>query len=53
MPCDRNFFLMFLFLRERERRSRERGGERIQSKLCANSREPNTGLELMNHEVTT
>ena len=32
---------------------REREGQRIQSRLHANSREPNARLELMNHEIMT
>ena len=40
--------------RERERklgRGRERGGQRIQSGLCAYSREADAGLELMNQTI--
>ena len=36
--------------RKREQ-GRERGGQRIPSRLCADSSEPNVGLELMNHEI--
>ena len=46
------FFLMFIF----ERKSRggaERGGQRTQSRICADSREGNAGLELTNHEIMT
>ena len=49
-------FLRFIFERERERASRgrtEREGERIPSRLCTASTEPDVGLELMNHEVMT
>ena len=53
-----NFILFLfkkcLFLRERERereseqgRGRERGGQRIRSRLCADSRQADVGLELM------
>ena len=49
---------MFIYFweteRERERkreRGRERERERERSSLCANSREPNVGLELTNHEI--
>ena len=37
--------------REPEHRERER--ERIPSRLCIVSMEPNVGLELMNCEITT
>ena len=64
--CVRNLFIYLflmkkcLFLREREREregvragegQRERGRQRIQSRLCADSREPSVGLELMNCEI--
>ena len=53
-----NFFNVYLFLRERERESTsgggtERGGQRIQSELCADSNEPDVGLKLMNCETMT
>ena len=32
---------------------RERERERIPSRLCTVSTEPDTGLKLMNHEITT
>ena len=35
------FFLMFIF-------ERERGRQRIRSRLCADTRDPDVGLELMN-----
>ena len=49
---------MFIYLkereRERERESTSRGGaERIPSRLCADSREPEAGLELTNTEIMT
>ena len=53
---------MYLFLRERERereresdwgRGRETGRQRIPSRLCAASAEPNAGLELTNQEIMT
>ena len=52
------FVNVYLFLRERERkheraRGRERGRQSIGSRLCADSREPNAGLEPMNCEITT
>ena len=53
------FFLMFIFEREREiervGKDRERGRERkrIPSRLSVDSREPNAGLELTNHEIMT
>ena len=52
------FFLMFIYFleRKRERTSREGaeiGGQRIQSRLCTDSREPDAGLELTNHEMMT
>ena len=34
-------------------RGRERGKERIPSRLHAVSAEPNTGLDLTNHEIMT
>ena len=48
---------MFI-LREKEQeqgrgRERERERERIPSRLCAVSTEPNSGLELINHEIMT
>ena len=59
------FKYLFLFLREREhmceqkrrereeqKRSRERR-ERIPSRLCGVSAEPNVGLYLMNREIMT
>ena len=42
--------------RERESeqgRGRKRGGQRIQSRLCADNRQPDAGLELMNHKIMT
>ena len=54
---------MYLFiLRERERenvcaqnqgRGRERGKERLPSRLCTVSAEPDAGLELTNHEIVS
>ena len=54
-------FLMFtLFEKERESvsmckqgRARERGGQRIPSRLCIDSRELDMELELTNHKITT
>ena len=56
-----NFFLMFIFERENVhahasgggQRERERGGLRIQSRLCADGREPDTGLDLAHGEIMT
>ena len=50
--------LFIYFERDRERaqageRQRERGRQRIQSRLCADSREPDAGLKLMNYEIMT
>ena len=45
---------MFIFEREGESTSRggaERGTQRMESGLCADSREPDVGLELTNHEI--
>ena len=43
------FFNVYLFLREREQgRGREREEQRLRSRLCADSREPDVGLELTN-----
>ena len=51
------FFFNVYFLREKERectgRDRERGRERIPSRLCAVSAEPDVGLKLANREITT
>ena len=50
------FFLSLFILRERDRErkgQRERGGERIPSRLHTVSTEPKAGLELMNHEIMT
>ena len=49
---------MFLFIFERESvceqgRGRERGRQRIQSRLCADSNEPDVGLRLTNREIMT
>ena len=57
-----SFFLMFSFEKERERetvrvharwRGRERGGQRIPSGFCADSREPDVGLEPTSREIMT
>ena len=41
-------------MRERELgKSRERGGQRIPNGLCADSREPDEGLEHNNNEIMT
>ena len=45
---------MFIFERERERKSRggaERERQRIQSRLCADRRELDAGLEFANREI--
>ena len=34
-------------------RGRERGGQRIQNRLCDDSKEPDVGLKLTNHEIMT
>ena len=54
------FFLMFIFLFLRERKNtsgegaeRERVRKRIQSRVCAVSREPDSGLETTNCEIMT
>ena len=52
------FFLSLFILRERERahkwgRGRKKGRERIPSKPCAVSTEPNMGLDLTNLEIMT
>ena len=48
----KNIFSVSLFLRGR-RGGVGRGGQRIQSRLCADSREADVGLELMNQELMT
>ena len=53
------FLNVYLFLREREKGQRvsrggtERGGQRIRSGLCAESREPDVGLKLTNLKIMT
>ena len=52
------FFSKFIFIYfEREIESKgggaEREGDRIPSRLCAVSSEPDAGLEPMNHEIMT
>ena len=49
------FFYVYLFLREGARAGevQREGGQKVQSGLCADSREPDVGLELMNHEIMT
>ena len=47
------FLNFYLFLRKSGGGGREREGQRIQSGLCADSRQPDVGLELTNHEITT
>ena len=45
---------MFIYFeREEGQRERERGGERIPSRLHAVSAEPDTGLESTNREIMT
>ena len=45
---------LFIFEREREsRRGGEREGDRVRSSLCADSREPDVGLELTHGEILT
>ena len=51
------FFLMFISWEKesihKQGKGKERGVQRIPSRLCADSREPNEGLELTNHEIMT
>ena len=48
------YLSVHLFLRESTSKGgAERGGQRIWSRLCADSSEPDVGLELTNCEVTT
>ena len=59
----RTYIFKCLFLRERKRErdralqlgegQRERGRQKIQSRLCLESIEPDVGLELTNHEIVT
>lgn len=47
---------MYLFTFERKTEcggGAERGRRRVRSELCADHREPNSGLEPMNHEIIT
>ena len=46
-------FKIILFIFESGERGRERGGQRIWSGLCADSSEPDSGLELTNYEIMT
>ena len=49
-----SFFKFIYFEREREhKRGRQRGRERIPSKLHSVSVEPDEGLKLMNREIMT
>ena len=53
-----SFLKCFLFIFETERKhklgsGRDREGDRNQTGLHADSREPDAGLELMNNEITT
>ena len=51
-----SFFNAYLCLRQSGHewgRGRERGAQRIQSGLCADSREPDVGLELTDRWITT
>ena len=51
------FFEMFIYFRKNtntnQGRGRGRRGQRLQSRLCAESREPNEGLELPNCKIMT
>ena len=48
------FKCLFIFGREcKWGRGREQGGQKIQSRLCTDSREPNMGLKLTNCEIMT
>ena len=52
------FKCFFLSLREKEhvhmsRGGAERGSQRVQSRLCTENRQPNTGLELKNPKIMT
>ena len=51
------FFFEFIFEREREQAQVGEGQierrQRIPSRVCAVSAEPDVGLELMNHEIMT
>ena len=60
MPLKHIYILMFiyLFLRVKETESRgeaerERGGERILSRLCTVNAEPDGGLQLTNYGIMT
>ena len=55
-PLFNSFFLMFIYIWERgckRGRVRERGRQKIRSRLCAGSGEPNAGLELVSCEIIT
>ena len=48
------FFLsVFMYFKREQAAEGQRGGHRIRSRLCADSREPNVGLKLTNHEIVT
>ena len=44
---------MNFLLESKQGRGREREGQRIQSRLCSDSTEPDVGLELTNCEIVT
>ena len=44
---------MFIFERERDVGEGQRGGHMIWSRLCAESREPDVGLQFMSCEIMT
>ena len=52
------FFNVYLFLRERKGSpsgagAERRGGQMIPSRLCPDNKEPDVGLQPMNHEIMT
>ena len=46
-------FLIFTFEAGEGQREKEREGQRIQSRLCTDSSEPDLGLELKNRGIVT
>ena len=56
VECSSIFKCLFIFEGDRacqQGRGREKGGQTVRSRLCADSREPDAGLKPTNLEVTT
>ena len=46
-------FIHFWERQHEQKRVRERGGQRVQSRLCSDISKPDVGLKLRNHEIMT